>query len=85
MVVWAFFIGLFYGYTLVKTNSLISDITVHYFSNTLINLWVDFPGAAFGLHVLYAIIFDEGIIQTALAILWVRFYVNQLLPVYEGS
>jgi len=84
-VVWAFIIGLFYGYTFIKAKSLLPCIMVHYLSNTLINLWVVLPAAPVELHVLYAIIFQEGIIPTALSILWVRFYTSRWFPVSESG
>ena len=84
-VVWAFFIGLFYGYTFIKTKSLLPCIMVHYLSNTLINLWVVLPAAPVELHVLYAIIFHEGIIPTTLSILWIRFYMSRWFPISENE
>ncbi|MFX1538876.1 MAG: lysostaphin resistance A-like protein [Promethearchaeota archaeon] len=84
-MVWAFIIGLFYSYTFIKTKSLLPCIIVHYLSNTLINLWVFLPAATVEIHVLYGIIFGEGIIPTALSILWVKFYTDRWLPVSEGG
>ena len=83
-VVWAFIIGLFYGYTFIKTKSLLPGIIVHYLSNSLISLWVFLPAVTVELHVLIALIFDEGIIPTALSILWIKFYTDRWLHVSEN-
>ncbi|MFX0051162.1 MAG: lysostaphin resistance A-like protein [Candidatus Hodarchaeota archaeon] len=82
-VVWAFILGLFYGYTFIKAKSLLPCIMVHYLSNTLISLWVVLPAATVTTQVLQAIIFGEGIIPTTLAILWVRFYTDRWFHVSE--
>ena len=78
-VIWAFIIGLFYGFTFVKTKSVIPGIIVHYLGNTLLDLWVFMPNVSVEIEVFFGIIFNEGIIPTTLSILWVTYFVNHWL------
>jgi membrane protease YdiL (CAAX protease family) len=73
-VVWAFVLGLFYGYLFVKTGSLLPNMIVHYLSNVFVgtlNHYVQ-TSASMEIQALYGVIFTFGIVPTVLMILWVR-------------
>ena len=70
-IVWAFIIGLFYGYVFVSTRSLLPPMIVHYLSNVFISSLVGYiqSKASVEIQVLYGVTFSLGIIPTALMIL----------------
>jgi membrane protease YdiL (CAAX protease family) len=86
-VVWAFCIGLFYGYVFVKTRSLLPSMIVHYLGNAFIGSLTGYlqVRASVGLQALYGVIITLGIIPTTLTILWSRFFINRWLPVENFS
>ena len=78
-VIWAFIIGLFYGYMFVKTRSLLPPMIVHYLSNVFIGSLVGYiqTRASVEVQVLYGVIFSLGIVPTTLMILWTRFFTSK--------
>ena len=87
MAVWAFIIGLFYGYVFVKTRSLLPPMIVHYLGNAFISTLVGYiqTRASFEVQFLYGIIFSLGVIPTTLMILWTRFFTSRWLSDNNGQ
>jgi len=83
--VWAFSVGLFYGYVFVRTRSLLPSMTVHYLGNVTIGWLTGYlqSQASIETQALYGVILSFGIVPTALMILWARFLSSRWLP--EGS
>lgn len=81
-VVWAFTIGLFYGYVFVRTKSLLPSMIVHYLSNAFIGSFTSYIqiNASIQIQALYGVIFSFGVIPTTLMILWTRFFTSKWLP-----
>ena len=80
-VVWAFILGLFYGYVFVRTRSLLPPMIVHYFGNVFIGSLTGYmqSRASIEMQALYGVIFSLGIIPTTLMILWTRFFSSRWL------
>lgn len=80
-VVWAFILGLFYGYVFVKTRSLLPPMIVHYLGNVFISSLTGYmqSRASIEMQALYGIIFSLGIVPTTLMILWTRFFSSRWL------
>ncbi|MEE9378352.1 MAG: type II CAAX endopeptidase family protein [Candidatus Lokiarchaeia archaeon] len=74
-VIWAIGMGLFWGYLVIKTNSLIPSIILHYLSNALDSLWLFIPTPSIEIKLLYMLIFGK-FIPIILSILWIRFISN---------
>ncbi len=81
-VVWAFLIGLFYGYVFVRTGSLLPSMIVHYFGNAFIGSLTAYIQARAGveIEVIYGIVLTLGLVPTALMILWANFFINRWIP-----
>jgi membrane protease YdiL (CAAX protease family) len=81
-IVWAFSIGLFYGYIFVKTKSLLPSMIVHYLGNIFIGSLTGYlqNHASIELQALYGVILSLGIVPTALMIWWTKFYIKKWLP-----
>ncbi|MFO8037620.1 MAG: type II CAAX endopeptidase family protein [Anaerolineales bacterium] len=81
-VVWAFIIGLFYGYVFVRTRSLLPSMIVHYLGNAFIGSLTGYlqARASIEIQALYGVIFSLGIFPTTLMILWTRFFTSRWLP-----
>ena len=81
-VVWAFILGLFYGYVFVRTCSLLPSMIVHYLGNVFISSLTGYmqSRASIEMQALYGIIFSLGIAPTTLMIFWTRFFVSRWLP-----
>lgn len=81
-VVWAFILGLFYGYVFVRTRSLLPPMIVHYLGNVFIGSLTGYlqSRASIEIQALYGVIFSLGVIPTALMILWTRFFSSRWLP-----
>jgi len=73
-LVWAFILGLWYGYSVIKTDSLIPAMMVHWLGNAFIGSITNYLqiNATPAVEALYGVIFSLGIVPTALMILWVR-------------
>ena len=80
-VVWAFILGLFYGYVFVRTRSLLPPMIVHYLGNVFIGSLTGYmqSRASIEMQALYGIIFSLGIVPTTLMILWTRFFSSRWL------
>jgi membrane protease YdiL (CAAX protease family) len=87
MAVWAFIIGLFYGYAFVKTRSLLPPMIVHYLGNAFISTLVGYIQTRASLEVqfLYGITLSLGVVPTALMILWTRFFTSRWLFSNNGQ
>jgi membrane protease YdiL (CAAX protease family) len=75
-VVWAFILGLMYGYMFLKAGSLLPLMVLHYLGNAFIGslTWYLQETAPIETQVLYIIIFNLGLVPTTLIILWTRFF-----------
>lgn len=80
-IVWAFIIGLFYGYAFVKTRSLLPPMIVHYLGNVFIGSLTGYMQvkAFVEIQVLYGVTLSLGIIPTTLMILWTKFFTSRWL------
>jgi membrane protease YdiL (CAAX protease family) len=81
-VVWAFTIGLFYGYVFVRTRSLLPPMIAHYLSNVFIGSLAGYmqSRASIEIQALYGVIFSFGVVPVTLMILWTRFFTSRWLP-----
>ncbi len=81
-VVWAFTIGLFYGYVFIRTKSLLPPMIVHYLGNVFIGSLTGYlqVRASIEVQALYGVIFSLGVVPTILMILWTRFFSSRWLP-----
>jgi membrane protease YdiL (CAAX protease family) len=81
-VVWAFTIGLFYGYVFVRTRSLLPSMIVHYLGNVFIGSLTGYmqSRASIEIQALYGVIFSLGVVPTTLMILWTRFFLSRWMP-----
>ena len=78
-VVWAFILGLFYGYITTKTGSLLPAMLVHYLGNLFvaaINAYIQ-NNASVPVQAVYGIVFTLGIIPAILMALWTRFFTTR--------
>ena len=80
-IIWAFLIGLFYGYVFVRTRSLMPSMVVHYLSNAFVASLAGYmqSRASIEIQALYGVIFSFGILPVTLMILWARFYSSKWL------
>jgi membrane protease YdiL (CAAX protease family) len=85
-VVWAFTIGLFYGYVFVRTRSLLPSMIVHYLGNAFIGSLTGYmqARASIDIQALYGVILSLGFVPTALMILWARFFSRRWLPTADS-
>jgi membrane protease YdiL (CAAX protease family) len=76
-VVWAVIIGLFYGYVVLKSDSLLPAMLVHWLGNTFIYAFTRYIqlNASVTTNAIYGVIITLGLVPTILMILWVRFVV----------
>ena len=81
--VWAFTIGLFYGYIFVRTRSLLPPMIVHYLGNVFISTLTGYiqNRASIEIQALYGVIFSLGVIPVTIMILWTRFFSSRWLSV----
>ena len=89
-IVWAFIIGLFYGYVFVKTRSLLPPMIVHYLGNVFIGSLTGYmqASASVATQVLYGVTLSLGIVPVTLMILWTKFFTSKWLTTdshYEMS
>jgi len=80
-IIWAFVIGLFYGYAFVKTCSLLPPMIVHYLGNVFIGSLTGYMQASASVEtqVLYGVTLSLGIVPTTLMILWTKFFTSKWL------
>ena len=77
---WAAVFGLFYGYLVVKTDSLIPAMLVHWLINVFQEpLTASWATAPLGIRTLFGIVFGYGL-ATLILIPWVGFYSKKWLP-----
>jgi membrane protease YdiL (CAAX protease family) len=78
-VVWAFTIGLFYGYVFLRTKSLLPSMVVHYLGNVFIGSLTGYlqSRASIEIQALYGVVFSFGVIPTTLMIFWTRFFASK--------
>ena len=83
-LVWSFILGLWYGYSVIKTDSLIPAMMVHWLGNAFIGSITNYLqiNATPAVEALYGVIFSIGIVPTGLMILWVR-YLSFKWPVFH--
>lgn len=75
-VIWAFILGLFYGYLFIKTGSLLPVMICHYLGNLFVgslNGYIQ-ETASVVIQVLFGVTFTLGLIPVILMILWIRFF-----------
>jgi membrane protease YdiL (CAAX protease family) len=74
---WAAILGLFYGYVVLKSNSLLPAMLVHWLGNTFVYAFTRYIqlNASVTANAIYGVIITMGIVPTMLMILWVRFVV----------
>jgi membrane protease YdiL (CAAX protease family) len=75
-VVWAFFLGLMYGYMTIKADSLLPVMVVHYLGNAFIGslTWYLQETATIETQAMYGVVFSLGLVPVTLMILWTRFF-----------
>jgi len=80
-IIWAFIIGLFYGYAFVKTRSLLPPMIVHYLGNVFIGSLTGYMQASASVEtqVFYGVTLSLGIIPATLMILWTKFFATKWL------
>ena len=80
-VVWAFTLGLFYGYIVIKTRSLLPPMIVHYLGNLFISSLTGYIqiNASSEIQALYGVVLTFGLIPVTLMILWTRFFSSRWL------
>ena len=80
--VWATILGLFYGYLVLKSGSLLPAMLVHYLSNLFIGSLTAYlqSSASLQTQVVYGILFSFGLVPTTLMILWVWLF-TKLRPI----
>jgi membrane protease YdiL (CAAX protease family) len=82
-VVWAALFGLFYGYLVIKTDSLFPAMIVHWLSNVFqAPLTAYWQTAPIETRTLYGIVFGYGL-ATFLLIFWVRFFSKRWISHYN--
>jgi membrane protease YdiL (CAAX protease family) len=76
-VIWAFIIGLFYGYVVLKSDSLLPAMLVHWLGNTFIYAFTRYIqlNASATTNAIYGVIITLGLVPSILMILWARFVV----------
>jgi membrane protease YdiL (CAAX protease family) len=86
-VVWAFTLGLFYGYIVIKTKSLLPPMIVHYLGNLFISSLTGYIqiNASSEIQALYGVVLTFGFIPVALMILWTRFFSSRWLTSVESK
>jgi membrane protease YdiL (CAAX protease family) len=76
-VVWAAIIGLFYGYVVLKSDSLLPAMLVHWLGNTFVYAFTRYIqlNASVTTNAMYGVIITFGLVPNLLMILWARFVV----------
>jgi len=71
-VTWAFALGIMYAYLVIRMNSIIPAMILHYFINALTGVWLTVPQGQTAILLLYHLAFF-GIIPAGLVIIWVKY------------
>jgi len=74
--VWAFILGIFYGYLFIQTGSLLPNMLFHYLSNVFVgvfNFYIQ-STASIEIQVIYGITFTLGVLPVFLMILWTKYF-----------
>lgn len=71
-VTWAFALGVMYAYLVIRINSILPAIILHYLINALTGVWLTIPQGQIAILILYHLVFF-GILPAGLMILWVRY------------
>ncbi len=79
-VLWAFGMGLFWGYLVIKTKSIIPGIILHYLSNALDPLWLYVPTPLITVDLLYTLVFAK-FLPIILSILLIELLSNTKSPI----
>lgn len=79
-IVWASILGIFYGYLVIRTGSLLPAMIVHYLGNVFVGSLTGYIGdlASIQVQALYGIVFSFGLLPTSLMILWTRFFTARM-------
>jgi membrane protease YdiL (CAAX protease family) len=74
---WAAILGVFYGYIVLKTDSLLPAMVVHWLGNAFVYTFTRYLqlNASITTQAIYGVIFSFGLVPTVLMIVWVRFVV----------
>jgi membrane protease YdiL (CAAX protease family) len=77
-VAWASILGLFYGYVVLKTDSLLPAMLLHYLGNLVVGSLTSYlqSSASIQTQALYGLIFTFGLLPTGLMLLWVKAFLN---------
>lgn len=80
-IIWTAILGIFYSYIVLKTDSILPAMLVHWLSNAFVYTFTRYIqiNASSNTYAMYNLIFSFGLIPTLLMILWVRFYANRWL------
>jgi membrane protease YdiL (CAAX protease family) len=79
-VVWAFLFGVFYGYIVLRSGSLLPSMVIHWLSNVVQEpLTAYWATASVPVRAFYGVVFGYGL-AAVLMILWVRFFSARWLP-----
>lgn len=83
---WATLQGLFFGYLVLKTDSLLPAMIVHYLSNAFvlsITAYVQ-QTASIEVQALFGLVLTIGLLPSVLMVLWVQYYSSRWLPSRRG-
>ncbi len=78
-IIWAFMLGIFYGYLFIQTGSLLPNMLFHYVSNIFVgsfNYYVQLK-ASMEVQALYGIIFTFGLLPATLMISWIKYFTSK--------
>jgi membrane protease YdiL (CAAX protease family) len=78
-VIWAFTLGLFYGYLFVQTGSLVPNMLFHYLGNVFVGSFGSYvqSRASIEIQALYGVVFTFGLLPTVLMISWTHFLTSR--------
>lgn len=84
---WAILQGIFFGYLVIKTDSLFPAMIVHYLSNAFvlsITAYIQ-QTASIEVQALFGLVLTIGLLPSVLLILWVRYFSARWLPAQRGD
>jgi membrane protease YdiL (CAAX protease family) len=73
---WASLLGIAYAYTVVKTESLVPAMILHYLGNLFVGTFNGYvwTSTTTGTQVIIGLLFTFGLVPSAVIILWTRFF-----------